>query len=113
MPAAQKAEQLRGVLHRHVEAARERGGRDERCGARVAAAAGHGARRAVHGDQAIETVRRFVGQRHQNAGIHVSRCHGVSGGSARSPVSGIGARSRRCCTQNRTRARGSLRGRRR
>jgi hypothetical protein len=46
-PAAQKAGQLRGVLHRHVEA-------------------GHGARGgAVHGDQAIETVRRFVGQRHQ------------------------------------------------
>ena len=40
----------------------------------------------------------------RNAGIQVSRCHGVSGRSARSPVSGTGARSRRWLTQNRTRA---------
>ena len=40
----------------------------------------------------------------RNAGIQVSRCHGVSGRSARSPVSGTGTRSRCWLTQNRTRA---------
>ena len=40
----------------------------------------------------------------RNAGIHVSRCHGVWGRSGRSPASGTGARSRRCFIHNRTRA---------